>query len=175
MTTEKDRRLADILKILEERTAPISGADLAREFGISRQVIVQDIALLKARNVPVLSTNRGYMLAETPRSVRIFKVSHRDEDIEEELNAIVDLGATVKDVYVNHRIYGEIRVEMNIRSRRDVTRFLNDLRSGVSSPLKNLTKNYHYHTIEASDEATLDDVEQHLIRKGYLISHRKSG
>lgn len=172
--TEKDRRLMAILEILEKRTEPISGADLAKAFGISRQVIVQDIALLKAQEVPILSTNRGYMLAEAPRPGRVFKVSHGDDAIEEELNAIVDLGATVKDVFVNHRTYGKIRVDMNIRSRRDVANFIEELHSGVSSPLKNLTKNYHYHTIEAADEVTLDEVEQLLGHKGYLIPHQKN-
>lgn len=35
----------------------------------------------------------------------------------DELNLIVDCGGKVEDVFVYHKLYGVIRVEMNIKSR----------------------------------------------------------
>lgn len=168
MNETVDRRI-EILKILEGRTKPISGTELAKIFDVSRQIIVQDIAILKAEEHPILSTNRGYKLVEENNCRRILKLSHEDEDIEEELNTIVDLGAVVKDVFVNHKVYGTIRVDMNIRSRKDVKNFMATLDSGISRPLKNLTENYHYHTLTAENEDTLDEVELKLKRLGYLL------
>ena len=100
---------------------------------------------------------------------RVFKVKHTDEQLEEELISIVDLGGSVKNVMVNHRVYGHLEAELNITSRRKVMRFLDDIKSGKSSPLKNITSNYHYHTVEADSEGASDMIEEMLAQKGYLI------
>lgn len=167
--SDTDKRRIEILKMLENTSKPISGTELAKVFNVSRQIIVQDIAILKAEDHPILSTNRGYQFNQKSDFQRIFKVRHEDHDIEEELNAIVDLGAMIKNVFVNHKVYGKIVVDMNIKSRRDVKNFMKTLESGVSTPLKNLTKNYHYHTIIAESEVILDEVEKILKERSYLI------
>lgn len=167
--TETEKRRFKILETLKESSTPQSGTELAKKFGVSRQVIVQDIALLKAEEHPIISTNRGYQLVIENSCEKIFKVFHRDEDIITELNAIVDLGAIVKDVFVKHKVYGVLEAEMNIKSRRDVKRFMDRITSGVSSPLKSLTKNYHYHTIVAESEEILMEVEDTLRNLGFLV------
>ena len=117
-------RREKINKILAESSAPISGSALARMLSVSRQVIVTDIAILRAEGINITSTTQGYLLSREHLCKRIFKVHHTREECEEELNLFVDSGAVVKDVFVNHRVYGVIRGELNIRSRLDVRAFL---------------------------------------------------
>ena len=154
---------------IKNSAVPVSGKALAQEYEVSRQVIVQDIALIRASGHDIISTNRGYIL-NTPKSAgRVFKVNHTDDDLENELCSIVDLGGRVVNVMINHRVYGHMEAELNINSRRKVMEFMEDIRSGKSSPLKNITSNYHYHKVEADNEETLDMIEDMLRRKGYLI------
>jgi len=145
---------------------PVSGSALARTFQVSRQVIVQDIALIRAEGNNVISTNRGYILNAPHTASRIFKVHHTDADLENELCGIVDLGGKVINVMVNHRVY---EAELNIGSRRQVENFMEDIRNGKSSPLKNITSDYHYHKVEAESEEILDMIQDMLKRRGFLI------
>ena len=137
---------------------------------MSRQVIVQDIALIRASGYDIISTNRGYIIQEPLVRERVFKVNHTDEQVEEELYSIIDLGGTVVNVMVNHRVYGHMEAELRINSRRKVEAFMEDIRSGKSSPLKNITSNYHYHKVAADSEETLDLIEEALRQKHFLVS-----
>lgn len=166
--TGSERREAIVSRI-ENSEAPVSGTALAASFGVSRQVIVQDIALIRAAGYDIISTNRGYILSEDTAVSRTFKVRHTDSQLEEELNAIVDLGGCVKNVMVNHKVYGRMEAELNITSRRKVKEFLEEIRNGKSSPLKNITSGYHYHVVEADSEETLDLIEDMLREKGFLV------
>ncbi len=166
--TGSDRRNA-IVERIRNSNVPVSGKALASEFDVSRQVIVQDIALIRAAGHDIISTNRGYIINEPYSAKRVFKVRHTDEELEEELNAIVDLGGKVCNVIVNHRVYGRLEAELNITSRRKVGEFIADIKNGKSSPLKNITSDYHYHTVEADSEDTLDLIGEMLRKKGFLI------
>lgn len=159
-----------LLSMLQQSQAPISGSALGKQTGVSRQVVVQDVAILRTEGYPILSTTKGYYLDRTEQSgsVRILKVCHTDEQVEDELNSIVDLGGTVQNVMVNHRAYGKMTAALNIKSRRDVRVFVDNIRSGKSTPLLNVTSGYHFHTIGADSEAILDEIEEMLRRKGYL-------
>ena len=163
----KERR-EEIIKILNSSKMPVAGTDLAKELGVSRQVIVQDMALIRANGVDVMATNRGYVIQEAKEASRVFKVIHTDEQVEEELNLFVDLGGKVEDVFVYHKVYGVIKVPMNIKSRRDVRKYMEGISSGKSTNLMKLTSNYHYHTIIAEDEQTLDLIQDELQQKGFL-------
>lgn len=159
-------RRKEILEYLTNSVTPVSGTALARKFQVSRQVIVQDIALLRAKNWEILSTNRGYIMNH-PKSVeRIFWVCHNGDQIEEELNAVVDLGGVIVDVSVQHQVYGELRAPLNIRSRRQVQQFLEDIQSGRSKPLTNLTSGHHCHKICAENEEILDMIEDSFVKMG---------
>ena len=142
--TGADRR-KDMVRRIRESARPVPGAALAACYQVSRQL-----------NEPVAAS-------------RVLRVCHTDEQLEEELCTVVDLGGCVKNVIVHHRIYGELEAELNIRSRRDVKNFLEDLRSGKSSPLKNITSNYHDHLIVADSEETLDLIEDALEEKKMLV------
>ena len=164
-----EERRNKIIELLRASDQPVSGSSLAKELGVSRQVIVTDIALIRANNPEVISTPVGYTMASTSATRRIFKVKHPEDRTEDELVGIVDLGGFILDVFVEHRAYGTIRVPLDIGSKRDVNNFMSDLRSGVSSPLSRITDGYHYHTIEARSNVILDEIEEMLRQKGYLI------
>ncbi len=161
-------RREEILKILKNSTKPVPGVELAKQLDVSRQVIVQDMALIRANGIEVVSTNRGYILQAEKCATRVFKVVHSDEQVEEELNLFVDHGGKVEDVFVFHKVYGVIKAAMNIKSRRDVKQYMKEISSGKSTNLKNLTSNYHYHTIAAEDEQTLDLIQEKLGEMGFL-------
>ena len=162
---ERRKKLIDLLTYSD---TPLSGTDLAKQLGVSRQVIVQDIALLRAAVDNIVSTNRGYVLTETLTTGRVFKVLHSDEEVEEELSLIVDCGGRIEDVFVSHKIYNVIKAPMNIRSRLDIRRFMDNLASGKSSLLKNITSGYHYHTVTAESEDILDYIHDALKKRGFL-------
>lgn len=166
--TGSDRR-AEIVRLIQKSSAPVPAKELAAQFGVSRQVVVQDIALIRASGYEIISTNRGYVLHGLKKVSRIYKVHHTDEQLEEELCAIVDLGGCVENVMVNHHVYGRMEAELGINSRRKVSEFLKDIRSGKSSPLKNITANYHYHTVSADSEETLNMIEDVLREKKILV------
>ncbi|HAB62229.1 MAG TPA: DNA-binding transcriptional regulator, partial [Lachnospiraceae bacterium] len=139
--------------------------------GVSRQVIVQDIALLRAVNKNILSTTKGYLLyyQEAEKVNRCFMVKHTNDLIEDELCTIVDHGGKVLDVIVLHDIYGEIRTDLIISNRKDVYDFVKKVNEKQTVPLKELTDGTHLHTVEADSENVLDNIEVALREKGYLI------
>lgn len=165
--TGTDRR-KKLLSLMREADLPLSGARLGKETGVSRQVVVQDIALLRTEGYPIVSTARGYFLAEPRHAVRMFKVCHTSDQVEDELTTIVDLGGCILDVMVNHRAYGKVSASLNIKNRRDVQAFVSDLKSGKSAPLLNVTSGYHFHRISAEQEEILDEIEDALRGKHYL-------
>ena len=165
-----EMRRAHLVELLDEASKPVSGTDLAKACGVSRQVVVTDIALLRRDGTDIVSTNRGYVLRrETARPQRLFKVRHTDEQIAEELNAIVDLGGIVEDVVINHRTYGRISARLDIASRRDVRRYLEELAASKSAPLMNVTSGYHFHHVSADSEDILDEVALELGSLGFLV------
>lgn len=167
-----EKRRESLLKILQESDVAVSGTKLAEKFQISRQVVVQDIALLRAKNHNIISTHKGYILQNKEDIQRVFKVKHSEEKMLEELNIIVDCGGKIEDVFVYHKLYGVIRVEMNVKSRRDAQRYVEGIKGGVSVPLEQITSEYHYHTVTADSKATLDEIQRELQQNGYLVALR---
>ncbi|MBO5198353.1 MAG: transcription repressor NadR [Lachnospiraceae bacterium] len=164
---ERRERLMDILR---EAGTPVSGTELAKKLGVSRQVIVQDVALLRAVDKNILATTRGYILyrQETRKAERCFLVKHTTEEIEDELCTIVDNGGKVRDVIVMHEIYGEISAALMISTRQDVYNFVGKVKAKKTVPLKELTAGVHLHTVEADSEEILDRIEAALREKKYL-------
>lgn len=168
-----DSRREEIMKLLGKECAPVSGAELSKRLGVSRQVIVQDIALLRAVNKNILSTNKGYILfsgiQQEMRVKKTFHVKHGEEDILSELYTIADFGGKVLDVVVEHPVYGQITVDLIINSRADADSFLKQVRENRTKPLNELTEGVHYHTVEADSAEQLERIEKALDEKGYLI------
>lgn len=162
-----DRRKA-IINLLLSSTEAISGGKLSEEFGVSRQIIVQDITVLKGMGYGILSTHNGYIIQKSPLKERIFKVYHTTEQTEDELNTIVNLGGTVVDVFVWHKVYGKMTAPLNIFSSMHIKQFIEGVRSGKSTELMNITGGYHYHTIRADSEIVLDKIQTALEERGYI-------
>lgn len=171
MTGEERRN--HILQLLKAQDSPLSGTALANEFHVSRQVIVQDIALMRAENHDILSTNRGYLYRREDTmpgmSKRVFFVRHSTQQVLEEFLTITELGGKVLDVVVEHEIYGQIRVDLLIENSRDAREFYEKLAASRDNPLKMLTDDCHYHTVAAPSEKLLDLIGQELDYKGMLL------
>ncbi len=162
-----ERRKAIVNLLLASKT-PILGSELSEQFNVSRQIIVQDITVLKGVGYEILSTHKGYLMQKSPLVERVFKLKHTTEQTEDELTSIVDFGGTVVDVFVWHKVYGRISATLNIFSKLQVKQFLEGVRTGKSTELMNITGGYHYHTVRADSEAVLDKIEAYFKEKNYL-------
>ena len=162
-----DRRKA-IVNLLLSTNEAISGGKLSEEFGVSRQIIVQDITVLKGSGYDILSTHSGYIIQKSPLKELVFKLYHTTEQTEDELATIVNLGGTVVDVFVWHKVYGKMTAPLNIFSSLHIKQFIEGVRSGKSTELMNITGGYHYHTVRAESESILDQIGQALLNKNYI-------
>ena len=170
--TGEERRIK-ILNKLMESAQPMSGTALAKAFHVSRQIIVQDIALMRAERYDIMSTNKGYLYRNPAADVafpkRVFHVKHDTNQVLEEFLTITELGGSVLDVAVEHELYGQIRVDLRIESTQDAIEFSQKLATCRDNPLKLLTDDCHYHTVSAPSEKLLDIIEAELKQKGLLL------
>ena len=167
-----ETRRETIKKMLLQAQRPLTGTALAQELHVSRQVIVQDIALMRAEQIPILSTNKGYLLRseDTPAAQpkRVFFVRHTTERVLEEFMTVIDLGGRILDVSVEHDLYGPIRADLLIENARDAAEFVDRLAACRDNPLKVLTDDCHFHTVSAPSEKLLDLIEGELRSRGFL-------
>lgn len=164
-----ERRREEILSLIGNTENPIPANVLKERFGVSRQVIVQDIAILRANGYDITATSRGYFLNVKMQATRVFKCRHTFEEMVEEGMLIIGAGGRVEDVFVNHRIYGRISARLDLYNRTHVEELYRSLISGASKPLMSVTDGYHYHTVSADSEEILDEVEKRLRERGFLI------
>lgn len=167
-------RRSGLVADLRENACALTARKLAEKYDVSRQVVVQDVALLRANGYDIIATNRGYILRKEGSLTRVFKVHHGRDDCENEMNTIVDTGGRIEDVFVFHKHYGVVRAELKIRCRRDVVLFMEDIKTGTSSLLSDVTGGYHYHTVSADSKEVLDDIQDQLEQKGFwaeLLDH----
>lgn len=171
MLGKKRRQL--ILAWLKGSVDPLTGKILAEKTKVSRQVIVQDVSLLKAKGEPIIATSRGYIFfQESDKDSKfsmVIAVSHQSEDTADELYTLVDHGVTVKNVMVEHPIYGDITGSLMLKNRRDVDAFLGELKQTKAALLSHLTEGVHLHTVEADTQKQLDEVLVALKMAGYLL------
>ena len=166
-----DRRRKDILDMLHRASAPVSASTLAAELSVSRQVIVGDIALLRAAGAPVFATPRGYVLTEKENrgERRTVACRHNAADMEAELCIMVDNGCTVEDVTVEHPVYGQITARLDVSSRWDVKQFVERVASEEARPLSALTDGVHLHTLICPDPAAFERTVRQLDEAGFLM------
>ena len=162
-------RRQTIAKRLEQEKEPISATALARELSVSRQVIVGDVALLRATGLDIAATPRGYVLPSRPEG-KVFTVAciHSAREMEQELNAVVDQGCTVLDVIVEHPVYGQLTGPLHLSNRYEVGQFVQRCREESVAPLSLLTDGVHLHTITCPDEQTFVRVRESLGQLGIL-------
>jgi uncharacterized protein len=166
------KRRENIENILMSSDKPQKGHILAEKLGVTRQIIVKDIAILRAKGKSIIATPEGYLIPKTGNNKikQVIAVSHKSCEIENELITIVKFGATVEDVIIEHPIYGEIKGMLMIKSIYDVKSFINKVLSTKSEPLLVLTGGIHLHTIYADDISIINNVKKELKLKKYLIS-----
>ena len=168
--TGKVRR-ENILEELKQATSPINATKLAEMNGVTRQIIVADIALLRAAGNNIRAEHKGYVLDRNANELRKQIVCRHGKDLTtEELYIIVDNGGKVVDVQVEHTIYGMISGNLDISSRYDVDQFVEDLKKTGATPLSDLTDGIHIHTIAVKDEASFERICKKLNELGVLIN-----
>lgn len=170
MSTE--RRREDIITILKQADTPVTGTFLAKEFKVSRQIIVGDITVLRASGYNIYATPRGYILPkEIPDNVILSTIccKHTDKQMQQELEIIIDNGGKIRDVIIEHALYGEIKVNLFINNRKELTAFLNRKHQLKASSLMNITDGVHYHTIETPNQEILTAICNDLDNAGILI------
>lgn len=162
-----------ILEKLMKNDEPITGADFAQIFNVTRQVIVQDIALLRAQGENIIATPQGYMMpiVKDNKIKKRLVCRHKGYDaMEEELQIMIDHGATIVDVIVEHPLYGEITSMLNIGHKKDLDNFMKKITKRKAEPLSRLTDGIHIHTVEIDNEKIFDEMKKALADKGYLIT-----
>ncbi|MCP8615968.1 transcription repressor NadR [Salirhabdus salicampi] len=165
-----ENRRNQIHQWLKSSETPLTGSELAQKANVSRQVIVQDISLLKAKNIPIIATAQGYVLQKDSVKIeRVIACQHPPEKTRDELYLIVDKGVTVKSVTVEHAIYGHLTGSLMLSNRLDVDHFVERVEKTKASLLSELTDGVHLHTIEADREEQLDAVCESLQQAGYLL------
>ncbi len=164
-------RKAEIIEEIQKSDAPLSASALAKKLHVSRQIIVGDIALIRASGTQILATPRGYVWEQPQEGMkRKIVVSHARERMQEELYAIVDQGAEVIDVIVEHPTYGQLVASLQLSSRYDVDQFIAKIKG--NEPLSQLTHGVHLHTIRFKDEETFERVQKSLRNKGLLYEEK---
>ncbi|MBE6956075.1 MAG: transcription repressor NadR [Ruminococcaceae bacterium] len=151
---DAQERRRGVAKCLEQAHGPVSATALAKQFSVSRQIIVGDVALLRAGGMDISATPRGYVLPVQNVGVRhTLACRHSAERMAEELNAIVDQGCTVVDVIVEHPVYGQLTGPLQLSNRYEVAQFVEQISRQEAAPLSALTDGIHLHTVCCPDEA----------------------
>ncbi|WP_081727947.1 transcription repressor NadR [Halalkalibacter hemicellulosilyticus] len=167
-----EERRKQIINWLTSAHTPITGSELSKRSNVSRQVIVQDISILKAQKHPIIATAQGYLYNQMKKpelAKRMIACKHYREQAKEELFILVDHGLTVSQVMVEHAIYGEITASLMVSSRHEAEQFCKRVEETNSSLLSELTDGVHLHLVEAATEAQIDKAVLELSRKGFLL------
>lgn len=162
-----ERRQA-IFEYLKNQSIPVSGNVLSKKYGVSRQVIVQDIALLRAKGYDIISTSTGYLLTGVSGLTKKFKVCYTSEQMKDEMYTIVDYGGTIQSIIVESSVYGTLISEVHISSRLKVNDLLNSIQSTGCNILESIADRAVYQIIEAKNNEVLNKIEDILKCKKYI-------
>lgn len=167
-----DARRKLLIEWLTSSATPLTGTELSKRTNVSRQVIVQDISILKAQKHPIIATAQGYIynqLSPKTRISRMIACQHAPDQTREELYILVDHGITVSQVIVEHAIYGEITASLMVSTRVEADHFCNKVDQTNSSLLSELTDGVHLHLIEADTNEQIENAIQELRIKGFIL------
>jgi len=165
-------RRSKVLTMIKGSDRAVSASFLAREFGVSRQVIVGDVALLRAEGKEIIATARGYIVQNVVTKnlyARKIACCHTSEQTINELYLLVDLGVRVDDVVIEHEVYGELTGYLGIESRADADLFVKKLATSQSRLLSELTMGIHLHTVSCRNKKHFDEVMDAMKEAGYLV------
>lgn len=160
-----------IQKSLMDSELAIKGQDFADKLGVTRQIIVKDIAILRASGVDIIATPEGYIMNKKDEKLncKIIAIYHKRDEIEDELKTIVKYGGVIRDVIVEHQLYGEIKAVLMVKTIDDVNKFVKKFNKYKAEPLLKLTNGLHIHTILTETKEQMDNILDELDKKGYLI------
>jgi uncharacterized protein len=168
-----EERRSWLLQLLKENSKPLTGSELAERANVSRQVIVGDISLLKAKNEPIMATSEGYVYLNIPTAESLFHqvivCQHTPEQTREELFIIVDHGVCVKDVKIEHPVYGDLTASVMVSNRSEVEQFLKKVKETNAPLLSELTDGIHLHTLEADSKEKIESACRSLRDAGILL------
>lgn len=166
-----DERRNGIIKMLIREKGAIKGTTLAETFNVTRQIIVKDIAILRAKGTNIIATPDGYMVNDdsSNRVKSIIAVNHNDEDVIKELEIVVKYGGIIEDVIVEHPLYGEIKGILMIKNLNDLNKFKNSLKQINAKPLSILTNGVHLHTISADSFENMNLIKEELKENGFIL------
>lgn len=163
-------RKEKIIEEIKKSDKPISASTLAKKLGVSRQIIVGDVALIRASGTNIIATPRGYILdSKQQNQTYTIAVNHSQEQMADELYTIVDLGGCAIDVIVDHPVYGQLTGKLHLSSRYDVDQFIKKVNNNQAKPLSQLTDGLHLHTIQCPNKDTYQRIVSALDEKGYLF------
>ncbi len=170
MNSQSRRNMID--ERLSKSDKPVKGSTLADELGVTRQVIVKDIAILRAQGEKIIATPEGYIKAQESNHVyrKVIATCHKSGEIEDELSIMVKFGGIIEDVIVEHPLYGEIKGMLMIKTLYDVQNFVKRINEYKAEPLMVLTGGVHLHTVAAESNEILEKIEEELKAKKYLIT-----
>lgn len=168
-----DERRELLITTLKNAVEPISGTKLGDMMNVSRQVIVGDVSLLKATGQPIMATSRGYLYihpqGNSSKFEKVIVCTHTFAQTEEELNIFVDNGVTIKDVKVEHPVYGDLTASIMVSNRNEVQNFIQNVKETNASLLSELTEGIHLHTVSANNPQDIENAEEGLRKAGILI------
>lgn len=168
MTSKKRRE--EIIKLLINNNSAIKGTRLAELFSVTRQIIVKDIAILRAEGKNIIATPDGYILNKDINKVKtIIAVNHNSKETMEELEIVVKYGGMIEDVIIEHPLYGELRGNLMIKNLNDLYKFEKEYNNNNAKPLSNLTNGIHLHTIAADSEEDIEEIKRELKERGFLL------
>lgn len=165
-----NERREKLLEILKKSNEPVKGIELSAQLNVSRQVVVKDIALLRAKGIEILATSTGYIILSSSKCEFEIKCKNHDTDesLYEEMQTIIDLGGKVKDVIVEHPTYGVLKADLNVSNNRDLKKFMEKVASNTFKQLSVLSSEYHIHTIEVANIEMLEEIKSELASKNLL-------
>lgn len=168
-----EQRREKIISMLQMSEKPISASGFASEFSVTRQIIVADIALLRASGHPIRAEHKGYVLEKNENHAMLKRivVKHGKNEVQDELYTIVDNGGKINNVIVQHSVYGKIVAELNLSSRYDIDRFIKHIQETDAKPLLLLTEGLHIHTISVTDEESFRRILEQLEALHILVEH----
>ncbi|SFC69629.1 transcription repressor NadR [Clostridium uliginosum] len=163
-------RRAEILMYLTQRKDPLKGSEIARKYGVTRQIIVKDIAILRAKGENIMATPDGYIINKEMNKIKaIIAVKHKEEQLIEEMGIVIKYGGTIEDVIVEHPLYGEIRGMLMIKNYNELNKFSEKYKNQKGRLLSVLTNGVHLHTISADNDENINLIINELKENGFIV------
>ena len=164
-------RRDNIVKLLLDSTVPIKGTEIAEKYNVTRQVIVRDIAILRAKGINIMATPDGYIVNRNDGKIkRIIAVNHNESQMFDEMSTIVKYGGIIEDVIVEHPLYGEIKGMLMVKNLNELNKFIEKYDNQKAHLLSVLTNGVHLHTIAADTNEYIEAIIEELKNKNFIVS-----